>query len=70
MALDGRASEVWDWGAHFRVQQEFHRTRDVDLFGWHYPPPFLLIAAALATMPYLPSLVVWQFATLAPWSRC
>jgi hypothetical protein len=66
MALDGRASEVWDWGAHFRVQQEFHRTRDVDLFGWHYPPPFLLIAAALATMPYLPSLVVWQIATLAP----
>ena len=66
MALDGRASEVWDWGAHFRFQQEFHRTRDVDLFGWHYPPPFLLIAATLATMPYLPSLVMWQIATLAP----
>ena len=66
MALDGRASEVWDWGAHFRVQQEFHGRRDVDLFGWHYPPPFLLVATALATMPYLPALVAWQVVTLAP----
>src|SRR5687768_12867686 len=47
MALDGRASEVWEWKSHFRVQQEFHGSRDIDLFGWHYPPPFLLVAAML-----------------------
>jgi len=35
------------------------------LYGWHYPPPFLAVAALLALMPYLVSLVVWQAATLA-----
>src|SRR4030095_882733 len=34
----------------------------------HYPPPFLLIAAALATLPYLAALFVWQAATLLPFS--
>lgn len=33
-------------------------------YGWHYPPFFLLIAAALALMPYLPALALWQGATL------
>jgi hypothetical protein len=68
MVLDGRAAEVWDWPSHFRVQQAFHRSTTVDLYGWHYPPPFLLIASALATMPYLVALVVWQVATLVPFT--
>ena len=33
-------------------------------YGWHYPPFFLLVAAALATMPYLLALAVWQGASL------
>jgi hypothetical protein len=33
-------------------------------YGWHYPPFFLFVAAALATMPYVPALVVWQGVTL------
>ena len=68
MALDGRAAEVWDWNAHFAVQREFHGKSDVDVFGWHYPPPFLLVAAALATMPYLAALIMWQAATLGPFA--
>jgi hypothetical protein len=66
MALDGRAADVWIWKEHFRVQEQFHQHDNVELFGWHYPPPFLLIAAALATMPYLTALLVWQAATLLP----
>ena len=66
MALDGRAADVWSWNEHFRVQTQFHRHENLALFGWHYPPPFLLVAAALATMPYLPALVVWQVVTLTP----
>lgn len=68
MALDGRAADAWSWPDHFEVQRALHRKADVDLFGWHYPPPFLLIAAALATMPYVPALIVWQLATLAPFA--
>jgi hypothetical protein len=66
MVWDGRAAEVWDWPSHFAVQREFHRSASVDLYGWHYPPPFLLVAAALAALPYLAALVAWQVATLLP----
>ncbi|QIL02858.1 DUF2029 domain-containing protein [Sphingomonas sinipercae] len=66
MVLDGRAADVWSWPKHFAVQQQFHHSRDVPLYGWHYPPPFLLIAAALANLPYIPALFVWQAATLVP----
>lgn len=66
MVWDGRAAEVWNWPAHFEVQQAFHHSKDVELYGWHYPPPFLLVAALLAALPYLPALVAWQAATLAP----
>lgn len=66
MVLDGRAPAVWSWPDHFAVQRAVHGKPDVDLFGWHYPPPFLLVATALATMPYVTALIVWQLATLLP----
>lgn len=68
MVWRGQAAQVWDWPTHFRVQQELHHSRTVDIYGWHYPPPFLLIAALLATVPYVPALIVWQLATLIPFT--
>ena len=68
MALEGRAAEAWNWDAHFAVQRAVHHKADVDVFGWHYPPPFLLVAAALATLPYIPALVLWQAVTLVPFA--
>ena len=63
MALDGQAAAAWDWSAHEQVQAQAHGA-GVPFFGWHYPPPFLLVAAVLATMPYLLALLVWQASTL------
>jgi hypothetical protein len=34
-------------------------------YGWHYPPIFLFAAAALALLPYVPSLLIWLAVTLA-----
>ncbi len=68
MVLDGRAAEVWNWDSHRAVQEAFHGPRLTEWYGWHYPPPFLLIAAVLAAMPYLPALLVWQAATLLPFA--
>jgi hypothetical protein len=68
MVLDGRAAEVWDWNAHRAVQEAFHGPRLTEWYGWHYPPPFLLIATALGSMPYLAALFVWQAATLLPFA--
>ena len=64
MALDGRAPEAWDWAAHYQVQQAAHGDPHVPFYGWHYPPPFLLLAALLAALPYLAALFVWQAASL------
>ena len=68
MAWDGAAANVWDWPTHFKVQQGLHHSRTVDLYGWHYPPPFLFVAMAIASLPYIAGLVVWQAATLGPFT--
>ena len=43
---------------HAREQAIFGS--DTPAYGWHYPPFFLFIAAALALMPYGLALAVWQ----------
>jgi len=68
MVLDGRAAEVWNWNAHRAVQEAFHGPGLAEWYGWHYPPPFLLVAAALASLPYLSALFVWQATTLLPFA--
>ncbi len=68
MVLDGRAAEVWNWDSHRAVQMAFHGPKLSEWYGWHYPPPFLLIAAAFASLPYLPALIAWQAATLIPFA--
>lgn len=65
MALEGRAAEAWDWSSHYRMQQAAHGSLTVPFYGWHYPPPFLLLAAGLALLPYLAALLLWQGASLA-----
>ena len=68
MVLDGKAAAVWDWDTHFAVQRGLHGPELTEYYGWHYPPPFLLLATALATMPYLLALGTWQAATLLPFA--
>ena len=36
-------------------------------FGWHYPPTFLFVAAALATLPYAWAFFLWCMLTLLPY---
>jgi len=55
--------------APFDSVQQFARERSIfgaatQFYGWHYPPYFLFVAAALAWMPYGLALFVWQVVTL------
>lgn len=68
MALHGHAADAWVWSKQFVVQKALHGPRLTEFYGWHYPPPFLFIAAALATLPYVPALIVYQLGTLAPFA--
>lgn len=65
MALDGQAANAWSWGTHYAVQQAIHGDPSVPFYGWHYPPPFLIVATLLVLLPYVAALILWQSATLA-----
>src|SRR5690242_3826799 len=64
LALSGHAASAYDWTVHRAAEtaiagQNFH-----GYYGWHYPPPFLFIAAALSKAPYFVSFFVWIALTL------
>lgn len=65
MADHGRAPQAWDWPTQYAVQQQVHRNAAIPFYGWHYPPPFLIIATLLAQLPYVVALLLWQGTTLA-----
>ena len=65
MLLAGDPLGLFDPDRHFAFQRQVFGNPGIDVFGWHYPPFFLAIAALLALMPYVPALVVWQATTVA-----
>ena len=64
MAREGDAAAAWDWSQHYAVQQKVFGDPQIEFYGWHYPPFFLLAAAALASLPYAAALGAWMAATL------
>lgn len=65
MALAGHGPAAYDWQAHHAAEVAIAGEHFPGYFGWHYPPLFLLIAAALASLPYLVAFGVWQATTFA-----
>lgn len=64
LALGGHAAGIYDFDLHAAMQRDVHGSADTSFYPWHYPPIFLLVAAPLALLPYLASLVLWQATTL------
>ena len=61
--LDGQSAAAFDPRLqHAREQAIFGAS--TPFYGWHYPPFFLGLAAALALLPYQLALIAWQGATL------
>jgi alpha-1,2-mannosyltransferase len=65
LALDGASDAPYDLARQYAAEKAIFGDRDVPLYGWHYPPVFLLIAAALALIPYGAALFVWSAITLS-----
>src|SRR3954453_2785052 len=63
MVLDGRAADAFDPRLEHAAEQAIFGEK-TPFYGWHYPPFFLAVAAALALMPYQFALIVWQGVTL------
>ncbi|HZT51052.1 MAG TPA: glycosyltransferase family 87 protein, partial [Stellaceae bacterium] len=63
MALAGHAAAAYDWPAHKLVEEAAVGHPFAGYFGWHYPPTFLFVAAALALIPYAAAYALWVFGT-------
>src|SRR5664280_1374217 len=61
--LDGNPAAPFDPARQYAREQAIFG-QATPFYGWHYPPFFLGLAAALATMPYWLALIVWQGVTL------
>ena len=64
LALDGHAAAAWDWAIHRDAEVAALGHDFPGNYGWHYPPTYLFVAAALATLPYLVALLGWLAVTL------
>lgn len=61
--LEGRPEAPFDPASQHARQKEIFGA-NTPFYGWHYPPIFLFIAAALALLPYGLALAVWLTTTL------
>lgn len=64
LTLEGRAADAYNPALHHAAEKKIFGP-DTPFFGWHYPPFFLIAAAALATLPYAWALLAWMALTIA-----
>jgi len=69
LARAGSPQDAFAPQSHYAAQKAVFGRDDVPFYGWHYPPMFLLVAAALAALPYGWALAVWLAVTLALYLR-
>ena len=68
MAQRGEAAATYDYATQYREQQAIFAQGlddpgDLPFYGWHYPPVFFLAAISLASLPYIPALLIWLGST-------
>ena len=68
VALDGQPAAAYDWPLHKAAEMRAVGHDFANYYGWHYPPTFLFVAAALAVLPYLLAAIVWLVATLVAYA--
>ena len=67
LVLDGHPALAWDWDIQKQVQVDLLGQTFVGNFAWHYPPPFLFVAAFLAQFPYAVAFIGWVSISLVPY---
>jgi arabinofuranan 3-O-arabinosyltransferase len=63
LVLEGHPASAYDWPAHKLVEEAAVGHPFAGYFGWHYPPPFLFVAAGLALLSFAAAYAVWVFGT-------
>ena len=67
LVLDGHPALAYDWDIEKQVELALVKENFIGYFAWHYPPPFLFVAAFLAQFPYTAAFMGWVFVSLIPY---
>jgi arabinofuranan 3-O-arabinosyltransferase len=67
LVLDGHPALAYDWDIQKQVQVAVLGQSYQGNFAWHYPPPFLFVAAVLAHFPYAVAFIGWAAISLMPY---
>jgi glycosyl transferase family 87 len=68
LVLDGHPAWAYDWDIQKKLQVAILGQGYDGNFAWHYPPPFLFVAAALASFPYVPAFIAWPLISFVPFA--
>lgn len=63
LAVVGHPAAAYDWPTHKLVEDSAVGHPFAGYYGWHYPPTFLFVAAALSLIPYASAYAIWAFGT-------
>ena len=67
LVLDGHPALAYDWDIQKQVQVAVLGQSYEGNFAWHYPPPFLFVAAVLAHFPYAIAFAGWASVSFVPY---
>jgi hypothetical protein len=67
LALQGHPALAWDWDVQRQIELDLLKQEFGGYFAWHYPPPFLFVAALLAQFPYSVAFIGWVCASFVPY---
>jgi hypothetical protein len=67
LVLDGHPALAYDWDIQRGIELALLGQDFPGYFAWHYPPPFLFVAAMLAMLPYSAAFIGWMVASFIPY---
>jgi arabinofuranan 3-O-arabinosyltransferase len=67
LVIDGHPALAYDWDIQKQVQVAVLGQTYQGNFAWHYPPPFLFVAATLAHFPYAVAYAGWAAVSFLPY---
>lgn len=67
LVLDGHPAWAYDWDIQKQLQVAVLGQSYPGNFAWHYPPPFLFVAALLAKLPYAAAFAGWAIVSAIPY---
>jgi hypothetical protein len=67
LVLESHPALAYDWDVQRTIELALLKQDFIGYFAWHYPPPFLFVAAVLAQFPYAVAFIGWVAVSFVPY---